>query len=320
MPDSRFFLTPAPLTLRSILKLTGAVVDEGVDTARTFVSVAPLQLASAENISFLDNTKYVSQLPETQAGACFVRTKYADKVPAGTLALITDDPYAAYALTAQEFYPTAQKDSYIHPTAVVDDTACIGKYCYIDAHAVIGPGVQVGDNVRIGANSTVTHAILGSNIIIHRGVHIGQDGFGFAPTKQGMVKVPQLGRVMVGDDVEIGSGTCIDRGAGPDTIIGRGTKIDNLVQIAHNVVIGTYCVIVAQVGIAGSAVIEDGVMIGGHSGIAGHITVGKNARLAAFSAAMKNIPPGETHGGAPAMPLKECFKQIAVLNKLAKKG
>ncbi len=196
--------------------------------------------------------------------------------------------------------------------------AVIGDGVVIGANTVIGKGVQIGSGSRIGALCTISHTIMGSQCIIHRGTHIGQDGFGFAMGRGGHVKVPQLGRVMIGSHVEIGSGTCIDRGAGPDTIIGDGCKIDNLVQIAHNVQLGRGCVVVSQVGISGSTVLEDGVVAGGQVGIAGHLTIGAGAMLAARSGVTRNLEGAKAYGGTPAVPIKDWHRQVVALNRLIK--
>jgi UDP-3-O-[3-hydroxymyristoyl] glucosamine N-acyltransferase len=185
---------------------------------------------------------------------------------------------------------------------------------------VIGRNVQIGEHVRVGASATVSHAHIGDHSRLYTGVRIGQDGFGFAIDPRGHVKVPQLGRVIIEGHVEIGANTCIDRGAGPDTVIGQGTWIDNLVQIGHNVRIGRGCIIVSQVGIAGSTVLEDFVAIGGQGGISGHLHIGQGARIAAGSGVIKDIPAGEEQMGYPAQPIRDFMKQVAFMKRLIKKN
>ena len=192
--------------------------------------------------------------------------------------------------------------------------------CWIGSNAVILKGVTLGKNTRVAPNVTLENCQIGSNVIIHAGVCIGQDGFGFAMGKDGHLKVPQLGRVIIEDDVEIGANTTIDRGTGPDTIIGAGSKIDNLVQIGHNVRIGRCCIIVSQVGISGSTVIGDFSALGGQVGIAGHLEIGAGVEVAAQSGIMRNVGPGEKIGGSPARPFREYMRSIAVIEKMSKKN
>lgn len=336
MADPRFFRTHGPFTLEQIAAWTGAHLPESADAQRPLSDVAPLDRAGPQELSFLDNIKYREQFERTGAGACFVRPGDAARAPQTTVTLISDDPYRAYALAAQHFYPDTGRQAdiaeraHIHagallgagcavePGAVVHDGAQIGEGCIIGANAVIGRGVQLGADCRIGANVALSHCLIGDRVIIHPGAQIGQDGFGFAMGRAGHVKVPQLGRVLIEADVEIGAGTCIDRGAGPDTVIGEGTKIDNLVQIGHNVQIGKHCIIVSQVGISGSTSIGNGVVIAGQAGIGGHLHIGDGAVLAARSAVMKDLPGGVRYGGMPAVPIKDWQRQIVALHQLVK--
>ncbi|MBY0430781.1 MAG: UDP-3-O-(3-hydroxymyristoyl)glucosamine N-acyltransferase, partial [Rhodospirillales bacterium] len=250
--------------------------------------------------------------------------------------LLTDQPYHAYARIAQAFYPMPRLEGWTAPNAVVDAGAIIGEGCRIEWGAVIGPGVEIGRNCHIGANAvigagvvigddgiiganaTISHAIIGRRAFIYPGVRIGQDGFGFAMSPLGHLKVPQLGRVIIHDDVEIGANTTIDRGAGPDTVIGAGCRIDNLVQIGHNVQLGRGCVIVAQVGISGSTRLDDFVAIGGQVGIGGHLRIGTGAQVAAQSGVMRDVPAGKTMCGSPAIDARDYWRQTVVLSQLAK--
>jgi len=337
MVDTRFFRCAGSISLQDIVALTGAVV-EGATGERSFSQVAPLEVATSEDISFFDNVKYLDAFSHSNAGACFVRPKFVNKAPVGMVLLVTDEPYYAFALTSCRLYPEPEWEAGISPQAhiaataklgagvridagaVIEDHAVIGNGCRVGANTVIAAHVQLGEKCTIGANCTLSHCILGARVLLHRGVHIGQDGFGFAPSKKAVVKVPQLGRVVIGHDVEIGSGTCIDRGSGPDTTIGNFTKIDNLVQIGHNVQIGQFVFIAAQVGIAGSTVVGDGVMLGGQVGLSGHITLGAGVKVIGQSGVMHNLAAGGTYGGSPAVPARDWHRQTVLLAQLTKKN
>jgi UDP-3-O-[3-hydroxymyristoyl] glucosamine N-acyltransferase len=205
----------------------------------------------------------------------------------------------------------------VDPGAVIGPRAEIGAGTVISAGAVIGGDVRIGRDCTIGANVTIAHALIGDRVIIHPGCAIGQDGFGFIMGAKGHQKVPQIGRVIIQDDVEIGANTTIDRGANRDTVVGEGTKIDNQVQIAHNVEIGRHCIIVAQVGISGSVKLGDFVAIGGQSGVNGHVKIGDGAQIAAVSTVHDDVPAGARWGGTPARPVKEWFREMVALRKLA---
>jgi UDP-3-O-[3-hydroxymyristoyl] glucosamine N-acyltransferase len=232
MVDSRFFVNHGPFSAADLAAATGATLHG--DASRALSDVSPLDRATAKDVSFFDNAKYVEQFSSSSAGACFLRQKYIDLAPKTMLLLVTEDPYRCYAIAAQKFYPHVQASSTIAPSAVIAPSANLGANVGIGAGAVIGAnvkigarssvgantvisdGVEIGEDTHIGAVTTISHCLIGNRVIIHRGVHIGQDGFGFALGREGHVKVPQLGRVVIEDDVEIGSGTTIDRGTGPD--------------------------------------------------------------------------------------------------------
>jgi len=205
----------------------------------------------------------------------------------------------------------------VEPGAVIGPGAEIGAGTVVGANAVLGPEVRIGRSCAIGATATIVAALIGDRVIIHPGAHIGQDGFGFALGPRGHLKVPQVGRVIIQDDVEIGAGVTIDRGANRDTMIGEGAKIDNLVQIGHNVVIGRHAILVAQSGVSGSSVIGDFAALGGQAGVAGHLKVGAGAQVAAAAGVMTDIPAGQRWAGAPAKPVREFFREVATLRRLA---
>jgi UDP-3-O-[3-hydroxymyristoyl] glucosamine N-acyltransferase len=337
MADPRFFAKAGPFTLAELARRCGAELAAGVDPAAMVHDVAALDAADSGHISFLDNKKYIPAFIASRAGACIVHPDMAPKAPRGMALLLTADSYRAYALVARAFYPPAVPEPWISPDAAIDPTAVLGEgvrveagavigakaeigpRCCIGPNAVIGPGVVLGEDCLIGASASLSHSLIGNRVNIYPGARIGQDGFGFAMGPQGHLKVPQLGRVVIEDDVEIGANSTIDRGAGPDTIIGAGCKIDNLVQIGHNVQLGRGCVIVAQVGISGSTRLGDFVAAGGQAGLTGHLEIGAGARIAAQSGVMRDIAPGETVGGAPAVRMSEWLRQSAVLGQLARK-
>lgn len=338
MADPRFFSVAGPFSLKQLIEISGATAGPGADLDALYVDVAPLTTAGPSQVSFLDNKQYAEAFSQSRAGACFVHPRFAAKAPASMTVLTADDPYRAYAVTAQAFYPAPSSGGTIAPTASVDPTArigegCdiqpgavigagaeIGRRCRIGPNAVVGPGVVIGDDGFVGPGASLTYCIIGKRAILHAGVRVGQDGFGFAMGPQGHEKVPQLGRVLIEDDVEIGANTTIDRGAGPDTVIGAGTKIDNLVQIGHNVRLGRGCIVVSQVGISGSTQVGDFVVIGGQVGFAGHLTIGDGARIAAQSGVMRDVERGATMVGSPALPAREYWRQVATLAELSKKG
>jgi UDP-3-O-[3-hydroxymyristoyl] glucosamine N-acyltransferase len=337
--DPRFFQRAGPHrlgTLASVARAEIVAPAGGADPAERLLSgIAPLQTATAEHISFLDNRKYLPALRETRAGAVIVHPDLRDAVPATAIALLAPATHEAWARVAAQFHPLPPAVAGVHPSAVVDPAAevdpsaeigplavigagaRIGPRCRIAPHAVIGAGVVLGPDCRIGAHASLSHALLGARVYVYPGARIGQEGYGFAVTPAGFLSVPQVGLVVLEDDVEVGANSTVDRGSLQDTVIGAGSRLDNLVQIGHNVRVGRACAIVAQVGVAGSAVIEDFVMIGGQAGIVGHIRIGAGAKIAAQSGVMAGLDAGAEVGGTPAQPLREVFRQIAAVRKLA---
>lgn len=342
MADQRFFKHAGALSLDQImnigqLQLAGNL-PAGITKLSLFTDVATLHNANREQIAVFHNRKYLAALEHSQAGIIITETQFADRCPDTAVVLTSASPYRSYAHVSTAFYPdhdhfgtdtTAQQ--LIHASAkigknctfeagvVIGEDAEIGDETFIGANSVIGRGVKIGNNCRIASNVTVAYANLGNNIILHTGVRIGQAGFGFHMDKQGHFPVPQLGRVIIEDYVDIGANTTIDRGSNEDTTIGAGTRIDNLVMIAHNVHIGRGCVIVAQVGISGSTKVGDYTAIGGQAGLVGHLTIGKGVQIAAQSGIMRDIPDGMIVGGSPAVPAKQWHRQTVILEKLANK-
>lgn len=337
MADPRFFTRAGPISLEALAALTGAQLHDPAVGARVMRDVAPLETAGPDDVTFIDNRKYLEAFGRSRAGAAFLQERLVERAPAGMVLLVAREPYKAFALAAQAFYPVpaitpgraatsivdatavVPPDCEIGPYAVIEAGARLGARCSVGAHAVIGAGVEIGDDCRIAAHVTLSHCLIGARVVLHPGVRIGQAGFGFAPDAGGPVKIPQLGRVVIGDDVDIGANTTIDRGSGHDTVIGPGTMIDNLVQIGHNVVIGRGCILAGQVGVSGSTKLGDYVMAGGQVGFAGHLNVGSGARVAAKSGLMRDVAPGDTVCGIPAVPIGTFMKQVAILQRLAKK-
>lgn len=329
-------------TLENIVYLTKSEIIGDYDTARKIYKVSTLKKATESDISFLTNKKYVEDLKNTKAGAVFVEKSMVDKVPHGTIALIHENPHFAYMLCLQAMYkvPVFEinaglsrkahiawsakigKHVEIQDGAYIDKNVVIGKNCKICAGAAIYHDCVIGDNSYIGANSTIMYSNIGKDCIIHNGAQIGQCGFGFVHNKMFNFKIPQIGKVIIGDYVEIGANTCIDRGALEDTIIEPNAKIDNLVQIGHGVKIGAGSFIAGGVGIAGSTEIGKFVQLGGRVGIAGHLKIADGVQIAGNSGIAQSIDkPMSSWGGSPAMPARQWLRQTILLEKmLNKKG
>lgn len=339
MDHPGFWASAGPFSLSEIAAQTGAEIPEAfVSKARKAINtVKALDDAGPADVSFFDNRKYLPALKQTRAGAVFVSAGFVERLPSGAAPLLACEPYRAYARCLELFFPDALHPKVGGGAKAIDETARIEDGAIIESGAMIGPEAQIGRGARIaagavigyrvaigresyiGAGATVTHALIGNRVIIHAGARLGQDGFGFAMGASGHYKVRQVGRVIVQDDVEIGANSTIDRGALKDTIIGEGTKIDNLVQIAHNVVIGRHCVIAAQTGISGSTILEDFVAMGGQCGTVGHIRIGAGAQIGAQSGVASDIPRGERWGGYPAKPMSSWAREVALLKRLTRR-
>jgi UDP-3-O-[3-hydroxymyristoyl] glucosamine N-acyltransferase len=342
MAKRSFFDRPSGLTIAEIVSLTGAECRDATRLSHLIRDVAPIDHAGPTDLTFIESNKYLDALATTHAGACLMPARFEGRAPNGLIVLRTPEAFQAFVTVHSELYPQSLRPTSlfettdiaqhatIHPTAriengvIVDPGAVIGPRAEIGAGsivgptAVIGPDVLIGRDCVIGAGCSIMHALIGDRVVIHPGCRIGQDGFGYAGAKQ--KKIPQTGRVIIQNNVEIGAGTTIDRGSIRDTTIGEATKIDNLCQIGHNVVIGRHCVVVAQCGLSGSVTLEDFAMLGGSVGLAPHVKIGKGGRVAARSGIMHDVPPGETWGGYPAVPSRQWMRQQATLARLATSG
>jgi UDP-3-O-[3-hydroxymyristoyl] glucosamine N-acyltransferase len=343
MTVSSPFRSRESLTLGEIVALTKCEPTGAVDLELRISGIAPLDSASPSDIAFYDNPRFLDDLKRTSAGACFIKPTQVSHVPAGVAVLTTSKPYFSLVTVTRELFGGALRPApvfggrgvdsgaFVHPEARLEDDvtvdpgvvigprAEIGSGTVIGANAVIGADVCIGRNCSIGPGASVLHALIGDRVILHPGTRIGQDGFGFIPGAKGLTKVPQVGRVVIQDDVEIGAGTAIDRGVNRDTVVGEATKIDNLVQIGHNVTIGRHCIIVAQVGISGSVTLGERVQLGGQVGIADRLTIGDGARVAAKSGVKYNIPAGETWYWSPAMRARDAMLLLRAFDHLKEK-
>ncbi|HEY5409948.1 MAG TPA: UDP-3-O-(3-hydroxymyristoyl)glucosamine N-acyltransferase [Caulobacteraceae bacterium] len=332
MPDPRFYEDLGPVAAGELAVIAGARLGDGGRPDKPIALVAPLGRADPRAASFFADRRYLADLAQTRAGACFIRADHASGLPDGCLALIADRPQAAYARAsarlhrarrldagAPRIHPAAmiEADVVLHHGAVVGPGVQIGRGSEIGANAVIGPGVAIGRDCVVGANVTIGFALIGDRVRIMAGAVIGEAGFGVAADRSGALDIPQLGRVVIQDGVSVGAGACIDRGAWDDTVIGENSKIDNLVQIAHNVQLGRNCILAAQVGVAGSVVVGDGAMFGGAAAIADHLTVGSGAMIAGTAGVMHNVPAGERWAGAPAKPVRQFMRESAWVAKMA---
>ncbi|MES2712747.1 MAG: UDP-3-O-(3-hydroxymyristoyl)glucosamine N-acyltransferase [Pseudomonadota bacterium] len=333
--DPRFYTTGGPHSLAAIAAAAGATL--AGDGERIFTGVAPLQTAGPNDVSFLDNRRYAAAMATSRAGAVVLAAAMAGKVPPGCIPLVTGQPYLAFARVATLFHPAPVARAGIHPSAVIGEGASIGEGCEIGPHAVVGakavlgagciieplamvgPGVVLGERCRIHSHASITHAIAGDEVVLNAGARVGGEGFGFAtdPATGRHVTVPQVGRVILGNGCEIGANATVDRGSGGDTVLGAGCRLDNLVQIGHNVRLGKGCVIVAMAGIAGSSTLGDYVVVAAQGGVAGHVTIGDRARVGAQAGVMQDVEPGMDVLGSPAQPSREKWRQVAALRRVA---
>ncbi len=330
MPDARFFQTLPPRTVQQLADAVEGRVVRGGD--RVIYGVAPLARAGSGDLTFLSDRRMKAALGDTRAGAVILSEAMVDLAPAEAAVIVSPEVQAAWARAADLLFrplatePSATPSAWleddsvvVEPGAVLAQGVSIGRGTRIGANAVIGPGVQIGRDCHIGPLVSLSHALIGDRVRILAGARIGEAGFGAAPSRAGPVDIPQLGRVILQDGVTVGANTCIDRGAFDDTVIGENTKVDNLVQIAHNVRIGRNGLLAAHTGISGSVTVGDNVMFGGRAGIGDHITIGEGARVAGGAGVLADIPAGETWSGYPAKPLRQSLREAVWLAKQVSK-
>ncbi|MBV9562629.1 MAG: UDP-3-O-(3-hydroxymyristoyl)glucosamine N-acyltransferase [Bradyrhizobium sp.] len=338
-----FFRTPPASTLADIAASTGAYLADPSRAGHPIKGLASLDEAGPMHLTFFDNLKYADQLAATRAGACLVSARFEASVPAHVAVLRVAQPFRAFVKLARAWHEDALRPQSwfgcegIAPSAIIDPSARledgviveplaviganveIGAGTVVGAGAVIGPGVKIGRDCNVGARTAIQCSLIGNHVLIHPGCSIGQDGYGFLFfSAEGHVKVPQTGRVLIQNDVEIGAGTTIDRGSLRDTVIGEGTKIDNQVQIGHNVTIGRRCLLAAQIGLAGSLTIGDNVALGAKVGINNHLKIGDGAQVTAMSAVKDDIPPNGRWGGHFAKPTRQWFREIVAVERLVR--
>ena len=340
MSDPRFFKNSGPFTLEDINKFLGTELsNNGVSNDYLVADIATLSNAKEGNITFFQDLKYKDDLLITKASVCILKKEHSDYAPKNLYLIYSENPYMDFTKISQKFYPfevlpksttgvnsqdsfdesvELGKDVIIEKGAVIGKNVIIGDKTTISSNSVIGIGVKIGSDCYIGSNVNITHSIIGDNNIIHQGTSIGQDGFGFSMSPEKHEKIPQVGRVIIENNIEIGSNCSIDRGSLQDTIIKNGTKIDNLVHIAHNCVIGENCIIAGMVGLAGSTTLEDFVVMGAKSGAVGHIIIGKGSQIAAKAGVSKSLPPGKIWAGFPIREIDTWRKEVSMLRRAMK--
>ncbi|MDR2666906.1 MAG: UDP-3-O-(3-hydroxymyristoyl)glucosamine N-acyltransferase [Holosporales bacterium] len=339
MIDGRFFGKKSSITMKRICEILKIEVPRHCPPTKKISNIARMNDASANDITFFHNAKYIKGLEGTNAFACLISEKHVNSVPKATIPLIVRDPYLSYAILLKEFYfikntnirHSISKKASIAKTAIIEDGCHVSDFSvisddvvirggtFIGEHVTVLNGVQIGENSYIESHVTIGFALVGKSVYIKSGAKIGQQGFGFHVGEAGITDVLQVGRVIIGDDVQIGANCTIDRGSIGDTRIGNNVRLDNLIHIAHNVEIGDYCVIAAQTGIAGSTKIGNRCFLGGQVGIAGHILIGDDVNIAAQSGIMQNIPLKGKVAGTPAINVTNWHRQTIAVRKLAEK-
>lgn len=321
------------LTAGEIAALVGGVLVG--DDQTTIAGVAPLDGAGPGDLSFLVTARYLNAFRDSAAGVVLLPPRFRDEAAGPNTRIVVDSPYLALSRVLPKFDTTPPVPWGVHPTAsvgpgsrwsgrlalgaraVIGRDVVLGADCVIGPHCTIGDGVRLGDGCRLDAHAGVEGgARLGHRVVLCAGARVGTPGFGYAESASGHDRIHHVGGCLVGDDVEIGANATVDRGGVADTVIGSGTKIDNLVQVAHNVRVGERCLIMAQVGLAGSTIVEDDAILAGQAGLAGHLTIGRGARVAAQSGVIGDVPPGAVVSGYPARSHRDVLRQAAALKRL----
>ncbi len=334
MSDSRFFRADGPFSLGHIAGIVGAELVQPERAGDMIRDVAELAEAAPGELALFSDPRHALAFATCHASVVVTSRKLSTYPHNGSTLLLAEDPRLAFARIGKLFYPRAEPRTFIHSRAFVAASASIGDHteigagavvgenvqigtrCRIAANAVIGDGVIIGTDTVVGANTSISHALIGNRVSIADNVSIGGEGFGFVPGPKGPVRIFQVGRVIIEDQVEIGGNCAIDRGSLGDTVIGAMSAIDNLVQIGHNVRLGKGCIIAGQAGVAGSTTLGDFVMVGGAVSISDHLTIGSGAKIAGKSGVMRDVAPGEIVAGYPAVPVRQWHKQTAALAKL----
>ena len=337
MVDTVFYKHNGPKTIKEIATIADAVLVTERKEKEQIENVCSIDSAGSNDLCFFYDKKNKAKAAQIKAKACITTEELARFIPEGVIVLTCANPKLSFIKLVSSFYAENKPAPQISPNAtisssakigkncsiaagvVIEDDVVIGDNCVIEPNAVIAHGCKIGNNCRIGNNASIAYCLMGNDCYIYTGARIGQDGFGFSVVNGQHKRIPQIGRVIIGNDVEIGANTCVDRGALDDTIIGDGCRVDNLVQIAHNDKIGKCCILVSQTGIAGSCTFGDYVVCGGQTGFADHLNVGSGAQVGAQSGVMRDIEPGAIVMGTPTVPFKDFMRQVAFLQKNSKK-
>lgn len=337
MVDPRFYKNNGPFSLKQIAEICNASLVDETKSDIMINDIASIFKGGEGEISFFFDKKKKDAATNIKTTACVTSKDFVSLIPQDVIVLLSDNPHDSFVKLNYAMYSEILSEAKICETAKIAKTAKIGQNCYIGDYVVIGENVEIGDNCylepncviadgcklgnncRIGSCANIMHSIIGNNVYIYGGARIGWDGFGFQTVQGQHKRIPQLGRVIIGNDVEIGANSCIDRGALDDTIIGDGCRIDNMVQVAHNDVLGQGCILVALTGIAGSCNFGDYVVVGGQAGFADHLNIGSQAQIGAKSGVMRDVEAGTAVMGIPAIGFRDFMKQTATIQKMCKK-